>query len=420
MQKMESQRFSGYRVAAGCGIVIFFHLGCCYIWAAMIPYFLEHFGCSLTLLSASSALGTLIGFLASFTAGTMLHRLHPRRLLITGTAICAVFMLINAFASAPWMLYVSNGISGFILAWGAQVTCASVINRWFIDKRNTVIGVVFGCSAFGGALFMFLAGNLIGTLGQRNMYLLLGAIAVGGALFSELFLIRDDPEQLGQRALGADKGEQAETVNRRDSDGEDLTPAEARKSRSFFLMIAATFFGSMLLATFSSFATTFWTSNGVSQAHASTYASAMTLLGGLVSILVGGVADRWGIKTFITVIFGMFAIGVSMAILWGTVLPAAFVLVLNIIFISAGTPIQNISSSVTLPVFGPKAADGINGTLMAFFYAGSALSVVAFSALFDLLGSFIPVFVLVLVLAAAAFSLMMLAIRWAPARQRRL
>lgn len=131
-------------------------------------------------------------------------------------------------------------------------------------------------------------------------------------------------------------------------------------------------------------------------------------------------ADRWGIKTFITVIFGMFAIGVSMAILWGTVLPAAFVLVLNIIFISAGTPIQNISSSVTLPVFGAKAADGINGTLMAFFYAGSALSVVAFSALFDLLGSFIPVFVLVLVLAAAAFSLMMLAIRWAPARQRRL
>lgn len=417
MQKMKSKSFSGYRVAAGCGIVIFFHLGCCYIWSTMIPYFLEHFGCSLTLLSASSALGTLIGFLASFTAGAMIQKLHPRRLLITGTVICAAFMLINAFAFVPWMLYVSNGISGFILAWGAQVTCASIINRWFIAKRNTVIGVVFGCSAFGGALFMLLAGNLIGVLGQRNMYLLLGAIAVGGALFSELFLIRDDPEQLGQRPLGSDQAEQTAGQFQDTADPEDITPAQARKSCSFFLMIAATFFGSMLLATFSSFATTFWTSNGVPQSAAATYAGIMTLLGGLVSILVGGVADRWGIKTFITVIFGMFAVGIALAIVWGTVLPATLVLVLNIIFISAGTPIQNISSSVTLPVFGPKAADNVNGTLMAFFYAGSALSVVVFSALFDLLGSFVPVFTLVLVLAVVAFLLMMLAIRWAPAKK---
>lgn len=412
---MKEKKFYGYRVAVGCGIVISLHFGCTCIWSAMIPYFLEQFDCSLTVLSASSALCALIGFLASFAVGELIQKWTPRILLVISTLICGAFMLVNAFASAPWMLYISNGLSGITLAWGAQVTCASLINRWFVDKRNTIIGFVFGCSAFGGALFMFLGGNLINTLGQRGIYLLLGVITVACSLFCELFLIQDCPEQLGQQALGSTVSQYAEqTACSPAGAAPSITLAEAKRSLSFYLMIVATFFASMLLTTFSSFATTFWVTNGLPQASAATYASIMTLIGGPVSALVGGVADRWGIKAFLCSIFIAFAIGLIMAIAWGTILPVQQVLLLNLIFISTGNCIKNISASVVFPVFGPLAADKINGALMAFFYAGSALCVVAFGALFDALGSFIPVFVSLLALTAISLSLMLLAVHLAP------
>lgn len=418
---MVKEKFLGYRVAVGCGLIIFFHLACCYIWAVMLPYFLNKFNCSLTLLSTSSSLGTVVGFCASLVSGTAIQKWKPRRMLMFSTLVCAAFMVISAFATSPWMLYVANGISGFILAFGAQVTCAAIINRWFIEKRNTIIGVVFGASAFGGALYMFLAGNMIHVMGQTGTYLILGAIAIGVNLLCEIFLIKNTPEEIGQKPLGW-KNEASQDSKKEVYTSEKtsvISPEEARKSGTFFIMVFATFFAAMLLTTFSSFATTFWTTNGISQASAATYASIVTLLGGVVSIVVGSVADKWGIKTFISVIFGTFAIGLCMAIIWGSVMPVTMILVLNIIFISAGTPIQNISSSVVLPIFGSKAADSINGNLMAFFYAGSAICIIIFSTLFDILGSFIPIFIIVLVLTFIVLILMMTAIKFAPTRRER-
>lgn len=410
------QKFSGYKVAIGCGIVIFFHLGCCYIWSVMLPYFLEVFQCSLALLSASSSLGTLIGFGAALSAGAVIGKLQPRKTLMLATCIDVVFMLISAFASAPWMLYVANGISGFVLAYGAQVTCAAIINRWFIHKRGVVIGTVFGMAAVGGSLYMFLAGQMIGIVGQKMTYLILGGIMAVACFFSENFLIKDSPEEVGEKPLGWEESQETEAVRIAD-DSNELTPAQARKSRSFGLLIVSIFLAAMLLATFSSFATTFWTANGISQATAATYASAMTLLGGFVSIAVGAIADKWGMKAFVVAIFGFFAVGVVFAILWGTVMPYTIMIVLNIVFVSAGTSTQSIGSTLVLPIFGSKAADSVNGTAMAFNYAGSALAIVAFSALYDLLGSFIPVFLILLILTFISLALILMALKYAPKKQ---
>ena len=154
-------------------LVVLAHLGSCYLWGVMLPHFLKAFQCSTAVLAGSSSVGTIIAFLAAMSSGSVLKKFSPRTVLFFGTCVCAAFMLINAFATAPWMVYVFNGISGFIIAYGGHLTCTSIINRWFIKRRSTIIGIVVSGAVFGGSLYMFLAGQLIERVGQMNTYLIL-------------------------------------------------------------------------------------------------------------------------------------------------------------------------------------------------------------------------------------------------------
>lgn len=273
------EKFSGYRVAIGCALVVLSHLGCCYLWGVMLPHFLKAFQCSTAVLAGSSSVGTIIAFFAAMSSGTMLKKFSPRTVLMFGTCVCAAFMLINAFATAPWMIYVSNGISGFIIAYGGHLTCTTIINRWFIKKRSTVIGVVLSGAVFGGSLYMFLAGQLIGRVGQMNTYLILGGLSVCIALICEIALIRSTPEELGQKPLGWNEvREESVKATSTDDDAESgLTASEARKSKEFVMLIIAVFMSAMLMATFTTYATTFWMSEGLAQSTAATMASIITL-----------------------------------------------------------------------------------------------------------------------------------------------
>lgn len=400
------EKFSGYRVAVGCTLVVLAHLGCCYLWGVMLPHFLKTFQCSTAVLAGSSSVGTIIAFFAAMSSGFVLKKFSPRTVLVFGTCVCAAFMLINAFATAPWMVYISNGISGFIIAYGGHLTCTSIINRWFIKKRSTIIGIVVSGAVFGGTLYMFLAGQLIGRVGQMNTYLILGSLSVVIAVFCEVFLIRSTPEELGQKPLGWDAEKEKNMENVVQNTNNDLTPAEARKSKAFVMLIIAVFMSAMLMATFTTYATTFWMSEGLTQSTAATMASIITLLGGCASIVVGMVADRFGLKSYLTTIFASFLIGLVLTIIWGSTSVGMIALVFSIIFISMGNSIQGIYANITLPVFGKKAATSINGNLMGVFQAGVATQSLLFGALYDAWGSFIPIFCIQIGIVVVVYSLM--------------
>ena len=402
------EKFSGYKVAVGCMLVVLAHLGCCYLWGVMLPHFLKAFQCSTAVLAGSSSVGTIIAFLAAMSSGSVLKKFSPRTVLFFGTCVCAAFMLINAFATAPWMVYVSNGISGFIIAYGGHLTCTSIINRWFIKRRSTIIGIVVSGAVFVGSLYMFLAGQLIERVGQMNTYLILGGLSVCIALVCEIALIRSTPEELGQKPLGWNetRDESVERISA-DHDAESgLTAAEARRSKEFIMLLIAVFMSAMLMATFTTYATTFWMSEGLSQSTAATMASIITLLGGCASIAVGVIADRFGLKSYLTTIFASFLIGLVLTIIWGSTSVGMIALVFSIIFISMGNSIQGIYANITLPVFGKRAAPSINGNLMGVFQAGVATQSLLFGALYDAWGSFIPIFCIQIGIVIVVYSLM--------------
>ena len=255
---------------------------------------------------------------------------------------------------------------------------------------------------------MFLAGQLIERVGQMNTYLILGGLSVCIALVCEIALIRSTPEELGQKPLewNETRDESVERISA-DHDAESgLTAAEARRSKEFIMLLIAVFMSAMLMATFTTYATTFWMSEGLSQSTAATMASIITLLGGCASIAVGVIADRFGLKSYLTTIFASFLIGLVLTIIWGSTSVGMIALVFSIIFISMGNSIQGIYANITLPVFGKRAAPSINGNLMGVFQAGVATQSLLFGALYDAWGSFIPIFCIQIGIVIVVYSLM--------------
>lgn len=413
-QKADKQKFSGYRVAFGLAIVIFCHIGGTYTCSVLLPFFLNKFQCSLTAMSVATSLGTLLGFAVALFSGAFIEKVGARRTLMIATCVAAVSFLLRAFTPSLGLFYVAQIIYGFVNTYGAQVTCAVLINRWFVEKRGLVIGIVFGMAAIGGSVFMFLAGHMIDIYGQAATHLFLLALLVVPCLLSELFLIKESPEKLGEHPLGWEKAERQDAPPDKKQDG--VVMEQARKSASFYLLIAGAFIGSLLLTIFSSFAPTYWITGGISQSAASTYASALTLLGGVVAALAGGIADKWGLKMFTVFILVSYGIGLVFAILWGTVLPGTMSLLLMVIFLSTGTSTQSIGSTMTLPVFGPRDSDRINGVVTSFNYAGCAAAGVLGGVIYDAAGSFIPLFFLMLALTAVGLVCMLAALRLAPYR----
>lgn len=106
--------------------------------------------------------------------------------------------------TAFWHLMVLWGILvGIATGLTASVMAATVANRWFIKRRGVVVGLLAASNATGQLVFLPLATRLVADGGWRSAVIpTVIACAVTGVLVA--LLMKDRPEDVGQRAYGED------------------------------------------------------------------------------------------------------------------------------------------------------------------------------------------------------------------------
>lgn len=143
----------------------------------------------------------------------------------------------------------------FLLLWGltvgvgsgmaATVLGAAVANRWFVERRGLVIGLLTASAATGQLIFLPWFASVVTTHGWRGVPLIIAGLMVL-MLPIVWFVMRDRPEDVGMHAYGA-KPEIAE--NKRWEKAASENPAvkaltvlgEAVRHRDFWLL-AGSFF----------------------------------------------------------------------------------------------------------------------------------------------------------------------------------
>jgi len=193
--------FHGWRVLAGAMLVYFTTSGTFfYAYGVFLPEMCSEYGLSRALVGGGLSVA-LLGFgLPSPLVGASIAKFGPRANIVFGNLVVAAGLAGMAIAAKVWQIYLFYGvIVGLGSAFGLYLTCTTVVNNWFINKRSLAMGLLISAGGLGGFLFPPLAAWLISAFGLQMAWLTLAMIElVCTVVIGGLILVRNAPEDMGQ------------------------------------------------------------------------------------------------------------------------------------------------------------------------------------------------------------------------------
>ncbi len=163
----------------------------------------DEFGWSRASISFAIAVQLMIfGLVGPFSAG-FIDRFGLRRTIVYGLGMMAIGMGLLPFITQVWELLPILGLFiGLSTGALAMVMAAMIANRWFVERRGLVMGLLSGSTATGQLIFLPTLARLVEHLGWRSAVLMMGAILLAAIPIVWLFM-RDDPRDMGLKPYGA-------------------------------------------------------------------------------------------------------------------------------------------------------------------------------------------------------------------------
>src|SRR5262245_18199063 len=163
----------------------------------------KEFGWSRAAISLAVSINLLLYGLCGPFAASVMERIGMRRTMIGALLVLAMSVGLTAQMRAVWQLQVLWGVAvGMGAGAMARWIAATVANRWFVERRGLVVGVLTAAGATGQLLFLPLHASIVVSIGWRAAVLLVaGATLVVVPLVARF--VRSHPQDLGLRPYGA-------------------------------------------------------------------------------------------------------------------------------------------------------------------------------------------------------------------------
>ncbi len=199
-----SGRFPGWRVVAGCFVVLGVSSGLAFYGLAVYLNALSNEqGWPLGQISA----GTTIFFVVSGATGLLVARLiadhDVRYVIIAGAVVAGGALALVGQVDAQWQLYAVYALFAVGFAACGLVPATTVVTRWFHVRRSVALSVASTGLSVGGILLTPLAKRLIDENGLAVSTPWLGLMMVVGIVPVAWFLVRPDPAPDGWAPDGA-------------------------------------------------------------------------------------------------------------------------------------------------------------------------------------------------------------------------
>ena len=169
-------------------------------------------------------------------SGNLMRRFGVRNVAMVSMVFSALSMLLSSLVQSQWQLTLFFGFfSGLATGLVASVLGATVASRWFIKHRGLVVGIMGAAVSAGQLVFFPLLTAWAVSMGWRTAALILAVLCL--ILIVPVFLfMRDDPEQLGLKPLGALEDKTGAKI-----EADDRVMFRALRSPDFWLL-ALTFY----------------------------------------------------------------------------------------------------------------------------------------------------------------------------------
>lgn len=207
---------------------------------------LEHeFGWSRSVVALAVSINLFLFGLCGPFAAAVMERIGMRAMMLVALLTMGIAVILTTQIRAAWQLQLLWGVvvgigAGALSGWVA----ATVSNRWFVERRGLIVGVLTAAGATGQLIFLPILASAIEAVGWRLAVLVVAAVALA-LVPIVLFFIRDSPQEIGLLPYGAKQSDVVATPLRL-STSNPFTAAiqtlmQGLRNRDFRLL-AGTFF----------------------------------------------------------------------------------------------------------------------------------------------------------------------------------
>ena len=166
----------------------------------------HEFGWSTSVMSLAVGINLILYGLTAPFAAALIDRFGIRRITTLALLLVAAGSGLSVFMTASWQLLI---LWGLLIGLGtgsmALVFAATVANRWFVERRGLVMGILTAGSATGQLVFLPIVAVMADKSGWRAASLVI-AVAALCVVPLVIGLMRNFPEDLGVSPYGAPEG----------------------------------------------------------------------------------------------------------------------------------------------------------------------------------------------------------------------
>jgi len=367
------------------------------------------FGWSRTVVSTAVAINVLLFGLVGPFAAALMDRFGMRRVLTLALLfIIAGVAATSAIRNAWQLILVWGVVVGLGTGFTSNVLAAMVANRWFVERRGQVLGILTGSLSAGRLVFLPLLAWLVVSVGWRAAVLTLAAVAVIALPFLAVFM-RGRPSDVGLRPFGSKDEDGLETAG---AGGNPFRVAidtlrQCVRSRPFWLLTGSFFVcGATTNGLIGTHLVPAAMERGIPEVTAATLVAAMGVFDIIGISFSGWLSDRWDSRRLL---FWYYSLrGLSLLLL-------PFVLGTHFLGLAAFAVFYGLDWVATVPptvrlaadIFGKPKVGVVYGWIAAGHQLGSATAAFGAGELRAWLGNYQLAFILAGCLCAVAAALVL-------------
>jgi MFS family permease len=349
----------------------------------------EEMGWSRGATSAAFSLFVAVMGLSGPVVALLIERFGLKRIMLIGEMLIVAGLLLISVVQEIWHLYLIYGVLvGFARACASYMAMTGIVNNWFVRRRSLAMGISIAGSGIGTVTMAPLSRYLIGTVGWRESWMVMAAVAFVFALVPTLILAREKPEDMGLQPDGVSPRDAENGQSKRIAPA-DWSVKQALKTRALWcigIIVVAKYFALQMMATHQ---VVHLEDMGISPIVA---ASALGLLvaGASVGMLVAGALGQlFQLRYVATVACTMEMVGL-IVLLFAKSLPMVYVYVF--LFGPGYGALAILFPTMVGAYFGRKCYALIFGMLLAAGYVIGATSPIIAGFVFDTTGSYVVPF----------------------------
>jgi len=195
-------------------------------------------GWSVTDFTIAFVVGTVAGGFLSPFVGKVLDRRGARAVATISGVIIALMMIGLSKMQEPWHFWIFLGIARATAASGAQLSVMVALASWFVRMRGRAVGFIGTGQRTAQAILPLPLVAIIGWLGWREAWLVLGVLVVLLLVVPSAVFVRRKPEEYGMLPDGQAHDDNVGTISETAESLEATwTLGQAKRTRQLWLLI---------------------------------------------------------------------------------------------------------------------------------------------------------------------------------------